>query len=198
MDAKITGKNLKATEKAVKLNDAVWGAKVNPDLVAQVVNVYRSNKRSSNASVKDRGQVSGGGRKPWRQKGTGRARHGSTRSPIWVGGGVTFGPTGRNWKRTVNKKMKLAALASVLSERLAAEEVYFVDGKNIDRKLVAAEKSALVVTNNPDVYKAVRNVEKVAVQNSSELNALDAMSGRKVFFDVESIEKLEERYSNGK
>ena len=135
MESKVTGKNLKVIERTVSLKESVWNAKVNNDLVAQVVTVYRSNARSSNASVKDRGEVRGGGRKPWKQKGTGRARHGSIRSPIWVGGGVTFGPTGRNWKRSVNKKMKLGALASVLTDRLNHEEVFFMGIKDIDKEL---------------------------------------------------------------
>ncbi len=198
MNVKIVGKNLKETEKTVTLNESIWSAKPNVDLVSQVVNVYRSNQRCSNASAKDRGDVSGGGKKPWRQKGTGRARHGSTRSPIWVGGGVVFGPTGRNWKRSVNRKMKLGALASVLSDRLSKGDVYFVDSANFARDLFSDIKSAFVITSNKEAYLRVRNLDGVNVGDPADVNVIDAMYGKKLFIDVDSLSALEGRYTNGK
>src|SRR3989344_486509 len=113
---------------AVFLPAKVFAAKWRSDLVHQVVEGMRSNKRAGTADTKDRGEVRGGGRKPWKQKGTGRARHGSSRSPIWVGGGVTHGPLAeKNYKRKISKKMRAQALFSVLSRKLKDNEIIFVD-----------------------------------------------------------------------
>lgn len=193
MEVTIVDKKLKETTDKIELKESVWNTGMNTDLVMQVVKVYRSNKRSSNASSKDRRQVSGGGRKLWKQKGTGRARHGSTRSPIWVGGGVTFGPTGRNWKRTVNKKMRLGALSSVLSERLRDNEVYFMAATDIDRGNIADVKT-VVITDNGELYKNLRNVSGVKVLPSAELNALDALHGKRMFVDSACLPNLEKRF----
>ncbi len=194
MKIKILDKNLKETEKTLDLNKKVWEKKLNSDLVAQVVTVFRSNQRSSNASTKNRGEVRGGGIKPWKQKGTGRARHGSRRSPIWTGGGVTFGSTGRNWDRKVNRKMRLGALACVLSDKLKNERIYFLNGVDINKSIVENPRKVLVVTNNDKVLKKIRNVEKLEVHEGSNLNVLDVLSADKVFFDVDCVDNLESRY----
>src|SRR3989344_829973 len=127
MEAKVH--NQKGKESGtITLSPKVFGAKWRSDLVHQVVEGMRSNKRAGTADTKGRGEVRGGGRKPWKQKGTGRARHGSSRSPIWVGGGVTHGPRAeKNYKRKISKKMRAQALFSVLSKKLKDEEVLFVD-----------------------------------------------------------------------
>ena len=112
----------------IALNEKVWGLSWNADLVSQVVESMRANARMGTAAVKDRGEVRGGGRKPWQQKGTGRARHGSSRSPIWRHGGVTHGPlTEKNYVKKINKKVRAKALLIVLSEKLRKGEVLFVD-----------------------------------------------------------------------
>ena len=112
----------------IMLPEGVFGLPWNGDLVSQVVTSMSSNLRAKVAKVKDRSEVSGTGKKPWRQKGTGRARHGSRRSPIWVGGGVAHGPTAeRNYKKKINKKMKTKALYTVLSEKLRKGEILFID-----------------------------------------------------------------------
>src|SRR5476651_1687466 len=112
----------------ITLPEKVFAAKWRSDLVHQVVQSMRSNKRAGTADTKDRGEVRGGGRKPWKQKGTGRARHGSIRSPIWVGGGVTHGPLSeKNYKRKISKSMRAQALFSVLSKKLKDAEMLFVD-----------------------------------------------------------------------
>lgn len=113
----------------IALNEKVWGLSWNADLVHQVVESMRSNMRTTTAAVKDRSKVSGGGKKPWQQKGTGRARHGSSRSPIWRHGGVTHGPlVEKNYDKKLNKKVRAKALYTVLSEKLRKNEVLFVDG----------------------------------------------------------------------
>ncbi|MFA6339208.1 MAG: 50S ribosomal protein L4 [Candidatus Paceibacterota bacterium] len=112
----------------MELPASVFGTKWNPDLVHQVVFSMLSNKRTPVAHTKGRGEVSGGGKKPWKQKGTGRARHGSSRSPIWVGGGVTHGPINeKNYTKKINRKMKAKALYTVLSQKLKDNEIIFVD-----------------------------------------------------------------------
>src|ERR1035437_1215074 len=112
----------------IKLSEAVFGAQWNADLVHLVMVAMRSNERDPIAHTKTRGEVRGGGKKPWQQKGTGRARHGSTRSPIWVGGGVTHGPRNdKDYSRKVNKKMKAKALYTILSRKFSDGQIVFVD-----------------------------------------------------------------------
>src|ERR1043166_6090887 len=131
MEAKIQSKiyDQKGGEAGtINLPARVFGAPWRSDLVHQVVESMRSNKRAGTADTKDRGEVRGGGKKPWKQKGTGRARHGSSRSPLWVGGGVTHGPLAeKNYKRKISKKMRAQALFSVLSKKLKDGEIIFVD-----------------------------------------------------------------------
>nr|MBP7006461.1 50S ribosomal protein L4 [Candidatus Paceibacterota bacterium] len=143
MEAKIY--NQKGESKGtISLPEKVFGAKWRADLVHQVVESMRSNKRAGTADTKDRGEVRGGGRKPWKQKGTGRARHGSTRSPIWVGGGVTHGPlSDKNYKRKISKKMKAQALFSVLSKKLKDGEIVFVDNLSQDKIKTKNAKDAM-------------------------------------------------------
>ena len=128
----------------IKLPEKVFKAKWRADLVHQVVEGMRSNKRAGTADTKDRGEVRGGGKKPWKQKGTGRARHGSTRSPIWVGGGVTHGPLAeKNYKRKITKSMRAQALFSVLSKKYKDGEIIFVD--SLEMKEMKTKDAILVV-----------------------------------------------------
>ena len=131
---------------AINLPEKVFGAKWRADLVHQVVEGMRSNERAGTADTKDRGEVRGGGKKPWKQKGTGRARHGSSRSPIWVGGGVTHGPLAeKNYKRKISKKMRAQALFSVLSKKYKDGEIFFIDSLSLPE---IKTKSAVTVVNN--------------------------------------------------
>ncbi|MFA6177673.1 MAG: 50S ribosomal protein L4 [Candidatus Paceibacterota bacterium] len=155
----------------IELPSKVFAAKWRADLVHQVVEGMRSNKRSGTADTKDRGEVRGGGKKPWKQKGTGRARHGSSRSPIWVGGGVTHGPLAeKNYKRKISKKMRAQALFSVLSKKFKDGEVLFVDSLSLSK---IKTKSALDV---------VKNLAKVSgfkpLANSKKPRVLTALFGR--------------------
>src|SRR6185503_10544504 len=175
MEAKIY--NQKGTSAGtITLPEKVFAAKWRSDLVHQVVEGMRSNKRAGTADTKDRGEVRGGGKKPWKQKGTGRARHGSSRSPIWVGGGVTHGPLAeKNYKRKISKKMRAQALFSVLSRKLKDGEVIFVDSLEMP---AIKTKAAIEVVNNlkvkgtilanlweraPKTEKSFRNISRLEV-----------------------------------
>jgi large subunit ribosomal protein L4 len=185
---------------SVTLPEAVFGVAWNPDLVHEVVVAMQSNARAGTAKVKDRSEVSGGGKKPWRQKGTGRARHGSRRSPIWVGGGVSHGPTNeKDFSKKLNKKVKQKALASTLSRKHADGEVVFVESltfaapKTADAKATLAAiaqgadkaelatkrvNAALVVLpeRNEAVEKSFRNFSNVEVAQAKDINPVDLLT----------------------
>ena len=154
--------------KKLKLSEEVFALPWNADLVHQVVVSMTSNQRDNIAHTKNRGDVRGGGKKPWRQKGTGRARHGSNRSPIWRGGGVTFGPTNeKNWSKKINKKMKVKALFTVLSQKLREGEILFVDDFKFE---VPKTKEAQGVLNKLSKIKGFENI--VTKKNNSAFVAL--------------------------
>ncbi len=184
----------------VSLPGNIFGLSWNADLVHQVITSMKTNERSPIAHTKDRGEVSGGGKKPWRQKGTGKARHGSRRSPIWVGGGVTGGPTkDKNFERKVNKKMKAKALFTILSRKVKDGEVLFVDQfkmttpKTKDaltalaslakvkgfEKLTTKKKNAAHIAidgKNKGIELSFRNIGNVTVDELRNLNPIDLMS----------------------
>ncbi len=202
-----TKKDVKVEKKEVKVkrNPKVWDVPFNADLVAQVLYVYSSNERKSTANVKDRSKVSGGGKKPWRQKGTGRARVGSSRSPIWVGGGVAFGNVGdRNWNRKINKKMARKATCVLLSESLRNKILEFTDVAKEDiekvKKDMKNQKSltALVITNNVEFTKKVRNVDGVEIVSPLKVNAKHIARNRFTYVDNEIVDELEKRLTNEK
>jgi large subunit ribosomal protein L4 len=173
MEAKIySQKGIAAGE--ISLPEKVFAAKWRADLVHQVVEGMRSNKRAGTADTKDRGEVRGGGRKPWKQKGTGRARHGSTRSPIWVGGGVTHGPLAeKNYKRKISKKMRAQALFSVLSKKLKDNEILFID------TLAPADIKTKTSVGVMENLAKAGNFKNIKVRNNSKTpKILLALSGR--------------------
>jgi len=204
---------------SIDLPAKVFGAAWRADLVHQVVEGMRSNKRAGTADTKDRGEVRGGGKKPWKQKGTGRARHGSTRSPIWVGGGVTHGPlSAKNYKRKVSKKMRAQALFSVLSKKLKHDEIIFVDTlstssiktkdavavvKNISKalgsKTLASSKKPRVLTalfeRNEKTEKSFRNLPQLELVFLKNLNPMDVLQYKYLLIEnpVESVKFLESR-----
>lgn len=165
----------------IELPAKVFGAKWRADLVHQVVEGMRSNKRAGTADTKGRGEVRGGGRKPWKQKGTGRARHGSSRSPIWVGGGVTHGPLAeKNYKRTITKSMRAQALFSVLSKKFKDKEILFVDSLGL---------SDIKTKNAKEVMKSLAKTSKwKIIENAKKPKILVALSGRN--------EKIEKSFRN--
>lgn len=143
IEVKVYDQNGKAST-SVQVPGEIFGLNWNADLVHQVVESMRSSARQPLAHTKTRGEVRGGGKKPWKQKGTGRARHGSTRSPIWVGGGVAHGPRNdKNYNRKINKKMKAKALYTILSRKLKDGEVLFVDALSLSEPKTKVAKSAL-------------------------------------------------------
>jgi len=191
-------------EKRVSLNKKVWEVQYNADLVSQVLGVYFSNERKGTSNAKTRGDVSGGGIKPWRQKGTGRARSGSIRSPLWVGGGVTFVPNNKNWSKKINKGMAQKATCIMLSERLRNKELEFVnieakEMKKIRKNLETDKHSKImVISDNANVIAALRNMEKVITIAGSKVNAKHLASTKKILVDNEVVKVLEERLTNGK
>ncbi|MEK7088785.1 MAG: 50S ribosomal protein L4 [Patescibacteria group bacterium] len=218
MEAKIY--NQKGTSAGtITLPQKVFGAKWRADLVHQVVEGMRSNKRAGTADTKDRSEVSGGGKKPWKQKGTGRARHGSTRSPIWVGGGVTHGPLSeKNYKRKISKKMRAQALFSVLSKKMKDNEILFVDSlllsetktkkaveviKNLAKasgfKPLAGSKKPRVLTalyeRNEKTEKSFRNLPQLEIVFLKNLNPFDVLKYQYLLIEnpEESVKFLESR-----
>lgn len=184
----------------IDLPESVFGLKWKTDLVHQVVEGIRSNKRAGTADTKGRGEVRGGGKKPWKQKGTGRARHGSSRSPIWVGGGVTHGPLAeKNYKKKINKKMRIAALFTVLSKKFKDEEIIFVDSlaqsaiktktamdviTNISKgagikDLASAKKSRALVAlseKNTNIQKSFRNIPSLEMAVIKNINPMQLLN----------------------
>ncbi|MBP5204141.1 50S ribosomal protein L4 [bacterium] len=190
--------------KELKLNKEVWKVPYNADLIAQVIYIYRANARKGSANIKSRGDVSGGGKKPWKQKGTGRARAGSTRSPLWVHGGAAFATVGeRVFDRRLNKKMARKAVCIMLSDRLKDEKLAFAtfgsDAK-AERKAVLDKynKSLLVVTGNEEAEKMLRNIEFINIITPEKVNAKHLLENRNIIVDKESINILETRLTNGK
>lgn len=192
----------------IELNEAIFGLPWNADLVHQVVRVAFANQRQVLASTKDRSEVRGGGRKPWRQKGTGRARHGSIRSPLWKGGGVTFGPTSeRNFKLKINKKMARKAFLTALSAKLRDNEILILDDLRLPAlktkemvkimKNFPQVKTALLVLsgNNESIKRAGNNLPNLKIININNLNILDILKYQYVIFTKIGIEYLNKKYS---
>lgn len=190
---------------SVELNPSVWNVKMNRDLVTQVLNVQASNARQGNAHAKTRAEVRGGGRKPWKQKGTGRARAGSIRSPLWRKGGVTFGPSNTNWSRKINRQMVKKAICMLLSERLANGNIDFVNiEKNNLKELRTVvlgqigKVRGLVISDNVDVENALSNVQKMDYIKAANFSALHIVKAKKILIDNEVVKMIEIRLANGK
>jgi large subunit ribosomal protein L4 len=194
-----------------QLPDDLFEGRVNRDVVHQVVTAQLAEARSGSASTKTRSEVRGGGAKPWRQKGTGRARHGSIRSPMWVGGGTVFGPKPRRYSKRVNKKMKAAALRSVLADKAAEGRVWILDGFSEPRTSAAAaalskakiDGRVLVVLDPAEeesttVDRAFRNLDKAAFALHGSLSAYDVLVADAVIFTKGAFEGYTKRSSDAK
>ena len=191
---------------SIELNDAVFGVEVNEHLVHMAVVNQLANNRQGTQSAKTRSEVSGGGRKPWRQKGTGHARQGSTRSPQWTGGGVVFAPTPRDYSFKMNKKEKRIALLSALSSKVADNKIVVLDAFNLDE--VKTKKFAEVMSNlkvdkalvviegeNKNVVLSGRNIPSVKVTATNEINTYDVLKYETLVVTKAAVEKLEEVYA---
>jgi len=188
----------------VSLRDSIFNTKVNKYLVHQAVKRYLANRRRGTASTKNRSEVRGGGAKPWKQKGTGRARAGTNSSPIWVGGGIVFGPTPRNYSFSLPKKMKVAALKSALSDKLENKEIIIIDKLSLKEnktskmveilKNLQAFKKPLIITEKEDniIALSVRNIKGVQVLPVSKINTYDLINHKKIIITKKALKKIEE------
>ena len=190
----------------MELNDAIFGAKVNEHLVHLAVVSQLANKRQGTQKAKTRSEVSGGGRKPWRQKGTGHARQGSTRAPQWTGGGMVFAPVPRDYTIRLNKKEKRAALKSVLTSKVQENKFIVVDELKFDEIKTKAMKNvlanlkadkALVILNDNDqnVVLSARNIEGVETALTNTINLFDLLKHNTVVVTKAAVETIEEVYA---
>ena len=205
--AKVSVYNIDGKEVgSIELNDAVFGVEVNEHLVHLAVVNQLANKRQGTQSAKTRSEVSGGGRKPWRQKGTGHARQGSTRAPQWTGGGVVFAPKPRDYSFKMNKKEKRIALLSALSSKVADSKIVVLDEFKLDeiktKKFVEVMnnlkvENALVVLEgeNKNVVLSGRNIPTVKVSATNEINTYDVLKYETLVVTKAAVEKLEEVYA---
>ncbi|MBR4992818.1 MAG: 50S ribosomal protein L4 [Lachnospiraceae bacterium] len=188
------------------LNDAVFGVEVNEHLVHMAVVQQLANNRQGTQKAKTRSEVSGGGRKPWRQKGTGHARQGSTRSPQWTGGGVVFAPVPRDYTQKMNKKEKRAALKSALTNSVATESLIVLDELKLDEiktkkfaevmSNLKVEKGLVVLADNDaNVIASAKNLEKVNTAVYDSINAYDVMNAGTLVLTKDAVAKIEEVYA---
>ena len=211
---KVNVYNLKnEVTKEIDLPKSLFAAKWNPILVKQVLLAQMANKRRPWAHAKTRAEVRGGGRKPWRQKGTGRARHGSIRSPLWIGGGKSHGPNKeRDYSQKVNKKMRRAAMLSILSKKLSEKEIKIFDSLELAepktkplfaalQPMLAKTKRAKTLdvlmipsTENKNLFRAARNLVKAKAVNPETLNVNDLLSYKNIFIDERAIGIIEKHY----
>ncbi len=188
----------------IDVKDEIFGVEVKKSVLHDVVVNYLANQRQGTQSALTRTEVRGGGIKPWRQKGTGRARQGSIRAPQWTGGGVVFAPKPRDYSYRLNKKVKALALKMALSSKVASEDIIVVDGLKFDEiKTSAAAKmlsalgvseKALIVSaaNDTNMYKSVRNIEGVCASNVDTLNVYEILNYKKFIIAKDAVEKIEE------
>ncbi len=200
--------------KELELTDKIFGVKASNELLHQAVIAQMANARQVLAHTKGRAEVSGGGKKPWKQKGTGRARAGSSRSPIWIGGGVTFGPTkDRNFKKKINQKMKQKALFMALSDKFSTNSLVIIDNlefeeyktKKFNTLLTAVEKNVLnnerrniLIVNEATEEKAknsCRNLEGVKVINLENINLVDLLNYKNLLLTENVVKVLTDRYN---
>ena len=220
MSVKLNIYNQDATKAGtIELSEQVFGLPVKEALIHQAVVTQMANQRQVLAHTKDRSEVRGGGKKPWRQKGTGRARVGSSRSPIWIGGGVTFGPTkDRNFKKKINRKMRQQALCMVLADRINNNDLVIINEltvgefktktvngiiKNIESKILKpaggkkVKRSILILNDNKDEkFKySVRNLVGISQLNLENINIVDLLNHKNLILTASAAKKLEAMYS---
>ena len=192
---------------SVDLAESIFGIEPNAAVMHQMVVSYLANQRQGTQSALTRSEVSGGGRKPWRQKGTGRARQGSTRAPQWYHGGVVFAPKPRDYRFSVNKKVKRLAMKSALSSKAQAEEIVVIDKIAFDEiktakaaemlKAVGSERKALIVLPEVDdkAIKSARNIPGVKTAQVNEMNVYDILNADKLIIAKDALRRIEEVYA---
>ncbi|AVD36544.1 50S ribosomal protein L4 [Clostridioides difficile] len=191
----------------IELSDSIFGVEVNGHVLYEVVKNQLANKRQGTQSAKTRAEVRGGGRKPWKQKGTGRARQGSTRSVQWVGGGVAFAPKPRSYKYTLPKKVRRLAMKSALSSKVQNSEVIVLDALNMDapktkefaqilNNINAAKKALVVIADkNDNIIKSARNIEGVQTALVNTMNVYDILKYDSFIITTDAVKKVEEVYA---
>jgi large subunit ribosomal protein L4 len=190
----------------IQLSESIFAAPINGSAMHQVVVAQLANKRQGTQSAKTRAEVSGGGIKPWRQKGTGRARQGSTRSPQWIHGGIVFAPKPRDYSQSIPKTMRRVALKSALSSKVVDNNIIVLESLELaapkTKEVVAmlnafGAKKTLIVTaeSNENVYKSARNIEGVAVVPVNNLNVYDILKFEKFIVTKDAVSKIEEVYA---
>lgn len=200
--------NLKGEKiEQIDLKDSVFGFEPNLEVLKQYIRVFRTNQRQGTSSTKTRSEVSGGGAKPWRQKGTGRARHGSNRSPIWVGGGVAHGPKPKSWRLSISKSMKDNALKSALSIKMKDKKIIVLENVKIEKpstkdfskaleKIKINGKTSIVWTGECDnLIKSSRNLPQISLVNAESLGAYDVVKASSMIFLKDAILNVQERVS---
>lgn len=221
--SKATVYNVKGDKvKEIELDSAIFGLEVNPEVVSQVVIAQQANAREVLSHAKDRSEVAGGGKKPWRQKGTGRARHGSIRSPLWKGGGITFGPSkNRNFEQKVNRKVKKKALLMTLTDKAINEKIVLLDNLNFeeaktknvydvlknvklrtakklkkDKDEKTSESRVLVVLPKQDekIVRATRNIAKADTITADSLNVVDVLKANYLLMPVDSVDVIKKTF----
>jgi large subunit ribosomal protein L4 len=203
MQVEVYNKDGKKTGRSVELPDAIFGAEPNEHVVYLAVKAQRANARQGTHKTKTRAEVSGGGKKPWKQKGRGVARAGSTRSPVWVGGGRVFGPKPRDYRQDVNKKVKKLARISVLSSKVKSNQVVVVEdftiasGKTRDmaeilKRFDANETKSLFLISQQDamLYRASRNIARLNVQPGDVVSTYELLNCQKLFIQEGAIAKI--------
>ena len=190
----------------IQLNETIFAAEVNADAMHQVVVALLANKRQGTQSAKTRAEVRGGGIKPWRQKGTGRARQGSIRAPQWIKGGVVFAPKPRDYRMSIPQSMRRVAMLSALTSKVQNDEMVVLDSLTLEApktkevvKMLNAfnAKKTLIITAeaNETVYKSARNIEGVAVLPVNNINVYDLLKYPKVIMTKDAVSKIEEVYA---
>lgn len=193
--------------KDIILNEKIFAIKQNEGLIHQVVTAQKANARIVLAHTKGKGEVRGGGRKPWKQKGTGRARHGSIRSPLWVGGGIIFGPkSDRNFSKGINKKMKKKALFMTLSDKVINNKFIVIDNldipniktkniKNVLSKLPVERKVLFIISKqNEQIWKSIRNLDNLKLLLADSLNVVDILNANSIVIIEDALNIIESVY----
>jgi len=191
------------------LDDKLFNGKVNKALLQQAIIMYLANQRKSSAKVKQKDEVRGGGRKPWRQKGTGRARAGSIRSPLWRGGGVTFGPEPKDWHYQVPKKIKGNALLSSFNAKFKEDSITIIDELKLEshktkdiltilKALKLDTDKVIIVSGKPNInlLRAAKNIKKVVLVRAEDVNAYQILVNDKILLEKQAFEIIEKRLNN--